>query len=451
MAKTIKLKKGYDIKVLGTPEAKIAATHHPNTYAIKPTDFIGIAPIPKLLVEVGTHVKAGEPIFFNKKTPDVLYVSPVSGILSEIRRGPKRSIAEVVIKADAKVQFKSLGMMRISSASRNDIIKHMLATGCWPFLRQRPFNVIADPTKTPKNIFISCFDTSPLGSDYNFSLKGLVAEFQAGLDVLAKLTDGKVYLGLDGNNTPCDTFEKAKNVEKVSFKGMHPAGCVGVQIHHIAPISVGDIVWTINPNDVVALGRVFNMGKYDTQRVIATGGPCVKNPAYYRTYLGASIDGLFKNNLTQDHVRFISGNILTGSKITKTGFINFYDYSVSVLEEGDEYEMFGWLMPSYARPSVSRTFTSFLTPKKQYNVNTNTHGESRAFAITGVYEKVTPMDILPMQLLKAVLARDFELMEGLGLYEVVEEDLALCEFVCPSKVDVQEILREGMTYVIEQG
>ena len=449
MSKTIKLKKGYDIKIIGTPKKTVHSNFKATTHAVKPTDFIGISPIPKLTVNVGDRVKAGDTLFYDKKKPEILYTAPVSGEIVEIKRGEKRSLAEVVILADEKISYKLFNPIRISSASRGEIVKFLLETGCWPFIRQRPYNVIANPDEQPKNIFISGFKTAPLAPDLGFTLQGQAAAFSAGVSILKKLTKGKVYLGLNPKQDD-KVFAQSKETEVTYFDGPHPAGNVGVHIHHTAPINKGDVVWTIDPQDVILIGRTVNTGKYDTSRLVALGGTPVSQPQYYKTYLGASIKNMVANNLTKDHVRFISGDILTGDKIATDGHVGAFHQQVTVVEEGDNYEFLGWLMPSYARPSVSRTFMSFMKPNKEYDVNTNTHGEHRGFVVTGAYEKVTPMDVLPMQLLKSILYRDFELMEGLGIYEVVEEDLALCEFICPSKTDVQEILREGLDYMREQ-
>lgn len=445
----IKLKKGFDIKIKGKPQQEIFPLNS-RTFAITASDFTGLSPIPKLLVNIGDEVKAGSPLFFDKKHPDNLYVSPVSGEVVEIRRGAKRAIDEVVILADNKMNYLPIEPMRISSASREEVVKHLQSTGCWPFFRQRPFNIIANPNETPRDIFISGFDTAPLAPDLNYVMEGQKDDFQSGIEVLRKLTKGKVYLNLNGSTTASKTFSETKGVEFNSFTGPHPAGCVGVQIHHIAPINKGDIVWTINAQDVLVLGRVFSKGQFNTERLIAVAGPCVAKPAYYKTYIGASVESLVADNLTNEHVRCISGNVLSGKKVERNEHVGFYHQQLSVIEEGDNYEFFGWLLPSYPRPSLSRTFTGFLTPSKEYNVNTNTHGEHRAMVLTGAYEAVTPMDILPMQLLKAILSNDLDLMEGLGIYEVVEEDLALCEFVCPSKTEVQHILREGLEIMQEQ-
>ncbi len=447
MGKNVKLKKGYNINILGTPQKKTEKIHT-RTYAVKPIDYLGLSPIPKLLVQVGDEVKAGDPLFYDKLQPDMLFCAPVSGEVVEVRRGEKRAITEIVILADKQIQFKSLEKIRISSTSREEIVKHLLQNGGWAFLRQRPYNVVADPKDKPKAIFISGFDTAPLAPDMSYVMEGQMGAFQAGLEVLKKLTDGKVHLSLPGSGG--GKIGDAKGVEIHKFSGKHPAGNVGVQIHHIDPINKGEVAWTIDPQNVAVIGRLFDEGRFDTTRLVALAGPVVKEPRYFQTYLGANIEGFAANNLDNDHVRFIGGNVLSGKKIDIKGHLGAFDNLLSVIEEGDRYELFGWLVPNYPRPSASRSFLSALSSKKQFNVNTNSHGEHRAMVLTGQYERVLPMDLYPMQLIKAIMARDFELIEGLGIYEVVEEDLALCEFVCPSKTDMQDILREGLDYMREQ-
>lgn len=447
--KVTKLKRGFDIAIAGRPVKKDAGWLTSPTYAVKPKDFIGMLPIPKMLVEVGDEVKAGDKLFYDKKRPNIFYSAPVSGEVTEIRRAEKRSIAEVIILADAENKYKAFDKVDAKTLDREAIIERLLESGAWPSLRQRPFDVVADPTDSPKAVFISGFDTAPLAANYNFTMAGKTREFQAGVDALGQLAP-KVHLSLDATATPCDTFANVKGVEKHWFKGPHPAGAVGVQIHHIDPVNKGEIVWYLSPDDVVAIGRLFADGEYNTERMVAVGGPEVKKPVYYHTYLGANIENLVKDNLNNDHVRVVSGNVLTGKQIEKNGYLGYFNNNVSVIEEGDFYELLGWLLPGYARPSISPTFPWGFYPNMEFDVNTNTHGEERAFVVTGQYESVTPMDIYPQHLLKAIMARDFEKMEGLGIYEVGEEDLALCEFVCTSKVPVQAILRDGLDYMREQ-
>jgi Na+-transporting NADH:ubiquinone oxidoreductase subunit A len=448
--KVTNLKRGFDVKVAGRAERTVAGDLNSATYSVKPTDFIGMQPIPKMLVEEKQEVKAGDPLFFDKNNPDVLFTAPVSGEVTAIRRGEKRAIIEVVILADKQVSFKDFGKANPNQLSREQIVNRMLESGAWHFLRQRPFDVVANHNDDPKGIFISGFDSAPLAINYNFALDGEIPAFQAGIDALRKLTSGNVHLSLNAAQKPADTYLLAQGVEKHWFKGAHPAGTVGVQIHHIAPVAKGEVAWHINPHDVVILGRLFTEGRYNTQGLVAVAGPEVAKPQYYKAYKGANVGALVNGNLKKEHVRFISGNVLTGTGVTATDHLGAYDRVVSVVEEGDFYEFIGWMLPSYARPSLSPTFPWGAFSGMEYDVNTNTHGEERAFVMTGQYEEVLPMDIYPQQLLKAIMARDFEKMEGLGIYEVGEEEFAICEFVCTSKQPVQAILRDGLDYMREQ-
>ena len=445
----IKLSRGFDIKLLGRAEKKVLQVETPSRYAIKPTDILGIGPIPKLNVEVGSRVKAGESLFFDKQRPRIQFCSPVSGEVVSINRGAKRAITEVVVQADREVQYHPFEVPNLDAAAREDLVELLLRSGAWVLIRQRPFNVLPDPDIIPRDIFISCFDTAPLAPDQNVLMEGKEEDFQAGLSVLQKLTSGRVHLGVSAASS--DVFTKAKGVNITSFSGAHPAGNVGVHIHHVAPINKGETLWTIKPQDVAIIGRLFLKGIFDAKRTVVLTGSEVNQHGYFQTLVGACVEPAIKGHLSKDDVRVISGNVLTGSRINRDGFLGLFDDQITVIETGDRPEFFGWLFPSYPRPSLSRTFTSFLKPSKKYKVNTRTHGCERAFVVTGEYEKVVPMDIYPQYLLKSILYNDFEQMEGLGIYEVVEEDIALCEFVCTSKQPVQHILRSGLDLVRIEG
>ncbi|MBK6903207.1 MAG: Na(+)-translocating NADH-quinone reductase subunit A [Saprospirales bacterium] len=446
----IRLRKGYNILLDGEAAPKVEATKEVKTYALQPPNFPGMSPIPKLLVEEGQIVKAGDPLFFEKLHPDVQYVAPVSGEVIATRRGPKRAITEIVILADKQIQYRELEAFDYNNRSREDLVRFLLANGGWPHIRQRPFNVLASTDEVPANIFISTFDTAPLAPDLNHAVNGREKAFQTGLDVLGKLTSGKVYLGLNAAGAPAKAFTEAKNVELRWFKGKHPAGNVGVQIHHVEPISPQRRVWTLGVQDVITLGGMFSERRYNAERVVALTGSELTDPKYVRTYLGANLSELLGGNTKGENLRVISGDVLSGEKKDPAQFLNFYDDQITVAQEGNYYEMFGWLLPLKLRPSVSRTFPNFLLPGFRFRADTNTHGEKRAFVMTGQYEEVLPMDIFPQYLFKAILASDFEKMEGLGIYELVEEDVALCEFVCTSKQPLQEILRQGLDMMQEQ-
>ncbi len=448
MSKSIRLKKGFDISIAGKANSTVVEADQPETFAIKPTNFHGILR-PKLTVAVGDNVKAGTPILFDKKNERVKHVAPVSGEIVDIKRGEKRKLLEVVILADKQIEyekFKSHSVSELASLSKEQVIEQMLEGGVWPHLIQRPYGIIAEADASPKAIFISAFDSHPLAPDYNLLYKGQDQYFQAGLDVLKKLTPGTLHLNVNAKSEVAPIFEHAKNVQINKFSGPHPAGNVGIQIHHLDPINKGELVWTIQPQGVIQIGKLFLEGKHDASKTIALTGSEVKTPQYYKTYTGASIKKFVANNLNSDHVRFITGNVLTGEKIDADGHIGFFDNQVTVIPEGDYYELFGWIKPTTDKISFQRAFglLSFLNPNKEFVADTNNRGQERAFVQTGVFEQVLPMDVLPTHLIKSILAQDFDEMEALGIYEVVEEDLALCEFVDVSKHDIQDIIREGL-------
>ena len=445
MSKEIRLKKGLTINLVGEADKVYASVKPTDNYVVKPTDFHGLTP--KLTVKVGDKVKAGTPLFFDKYNDKVNFCSPVSGEITAIVRGEKRRILEVVIKADAEILYESFTTANATDLSREQIIDGMLKAGVWPFLRQKPYDVVANPTDMPKAIFISAFNSAPLTIDNDFALYGMDEFFQKGLDYIVKLTNGKTHLNIDGNTNPSKVFTEAKGVEINKVSGPHPAGNVGVQMHHIDPINKGEIVWYLEPQDVIAIARLFTEGKYDVSRIIAIGGSQISKPRYYRTIAGASVANLLADNLKEGDNRVISGDVLTGQQINADGNLGFYHTTVTVIEEGKEQEFLGWMMPGLDKFSASKTFLSWLSPSKKYKLNANMHGEERAYVMTGEYEKVLPMDIYPTHLIKACMIEDIELMENLGIYEVAPEDLALCEFVCTSKMEVQSIIRHGLDLV----
>ena len=434
--------------------APIVAELEPaDTVSIKPTDFQGLY-MPKVLVKEGDTVKAGTPLFHDKKHETFMFTSPVSGEVVEVKRGEKRKLLEITILADRKNEFESFKKYSISDlthAKPDELKAQLLRSGAWANLVQRPYGLVADPSATPKAIHISAFDSSPLGPEYSILFRAQDQFFQAGIDVLKKLTKGAVHVNIHASMEIATVFSQVKNADLNKFSGKHPAGCVGVQIHHIDPINKGDVVWTINPFGVIQIGKLFLHGVLDASKVIAVTGSEVKKPQYYRTAVGASVKKFLANNLYSENVRVVSGNVLSGTNIGKEGHIGFFDNQITVIPEGDKHEFLGWILPSTSKLSFSRAFglMSFLAPNKEYKLDSNTHGEPRAFVETGVFERVTPMDIYPVQLIKSILANDVDEMEELGIYEVIEEDLALCEFVDVSKHNVQKILRDGIDLMRE--
>lgn len=439
MAEIIKIRRGLDIKLLGRAENILNKPSTSGLFAVKPTDFTGL--IPKLIVKPGDPVKVGSPLFSDKSHPEIVFVSPVSGKVSDIRRGEKRKILAVEMESDTQDEAIQFPQVNISTLTREKAKEMLLAGGLWPFIRQRPYNVLANPGSSPKSIFISFFDSSPLAPDLGFILRDSIIELQAGIDILKKLTDGPVHASLKKGD---ETFSSLKGVQFHYFDGPHPSGNPGIQIHHIDPVNKGDIIWVVKPQDVLTIGRFFLEGKLDCTVIVALTGSQVLNPAYYILKRGASVSGMVKENIKPGESRYISGNVLTGTTIHKEDYLGFYDNQVTVIAEGKYFDFLGWALPGFHKFSTSRSYFSWLRPSRTYSLDTNLKGGHRAFVMTGEYEKVLPMDIYPVQLLKAILAENIDKMEQLGIYEVVEEDLALCEFVCTSKTDVQAILRKGL-------
>lgn len=447
MSRVVKLRKGLNIELKGTAEKVLGKLPMSETYAVKPSDFPGLTP--RLSVKQGDVVKAGTPVFYDKYAPEVVYVSPVSGVVESVNRGDRRKLLEVVIKPDEEQVSEKFEITDDVLKNREQIIELMLKAGYWAFVKQRPYGIVANPKDMPKAIFVSGFDSAPLTLDTDFLLSGQIDHFQNGIDILKKLTTGKVHLSLNIADSG-SKLNKVKNAEITLFSGKHPAGNVGVQIHHINPINKGDIVWTMDAQHVAMLGRFFATGQYSAEKIIAVCGSHIKRPQYLRVISGASLTVLHDQVTDPGHVRYISGNVLTGTNVGASGYLGFYSNRVSVIPEGDHYEFAGWAAPRFNKFSASKSYFSWLTPGKKYDLDTNLNGGERAFVVTHQYEKVLPMDILPVYLLKAILAEDIDKMEQLGIYEVIEEDLALCEFVCTSKTEVQAIIRDGINLMIKE-
>ncbi len=441
MVNTIRIKKGLNINLQGEAKKEISSIDA-GYYAIKPTDFIGV--FPRLLVKEGDNVKAGTPLFINKYHENIIFTSTVSGVIEEISRGDKRVLEEIRIKSGEEPEYEDFGISDTSEISREAIIEKLLKSGAWPMIRQRPYTIIANPMDMPKGIYVSGFDTAPLAPDYTMIVKESEYDFQAGIDILAKLAGSPIKLGLPAGKID---FPKVSNTDISYFDGPHPAGNVGIQIHKTNPINKGDIVWVVNLQDVIIIGRLFTKGIYDTSVIIPLCGSEVKDAKYFKTYKGASVRAMAKGNLNEGAIRMISGNVLTGTRIKSDGYLGFYQNQFTVIPEGNYHEFLGWALPGLNKFSFSRSFFSYLTPNRKYHFDTNFHGAERAYVMTGQYEKVFPMDIYPMQLIKACLAENIELMENLGIYEVDEEDFALVEFIDTSKTEIQHIIRKGLDLI----
>lgn len=448
MSNVIRIKKGLDIKLKGEAEKITVSPENVDTVVISPLDFHGS--VPKLSVNIGDNVKAGTPLFYDKLRPSVQFTSPVSGEVIEINRGEKRKILSIRVLADKTTEYVDFGKADPLSLSREEIIDRITRSGVWPAIKQRPFDVIANPEHAPKSVVISAFDSAPLAPDMDFVVHGCGNEFQTGLNALSKLAPA-VFLNVHASRTKSEIFLKAKNVTINTFDGPHPSGNVGVQIHLTQPINKGETVWTMHPQDVVILGRLFTEGRYNATKVVALTGSEIVKRRYVKVISGAPVKNIIDGNYTPDkELRIIGGNVLTGNHIHETGNLGYYHNQLTVIPEGKEPELFGWLLPGLNKFSASKTFFSWLTPSKQYSLDTSQHGEDRAFVVTGEYEKVFPMNIYPVYLLKSILANDIEQMENLGIYEVAPEDFALCEFVCTSKINSQEIVRKGLDMLMEE-
>jgi len=448
MSKDIRIKKGLNINLVGAAEQTTSKAVLSNVYALNLNDFHGITP--KMLVKAGAEIKAGEPLFYNKNLAEMQFVSPVSGELVEIVRGARRRILTLKILADKEQSYHTSKTFDVEAASADAVRAALLNSGCWPFLKQRPYDIIANPDSTPKAIFISAYATAPLAADMDYVLKGKEAELQAAVSALGKLTPGKIHVSLGKkSNSPLAGLE---GVTLHHVSGPHPSGLVGTQINKIDPISKGEMVWTISPQDLVIIGEFLLTGKFNAERTIALAGSSVKTPKYYTTKIGAEIATfLYASGVKEEKFRLINGDVLTGSATSPDGHLGFYNATVTAIPEGDDYEFFGWNKPVFNKISSTRALTfSWLNKNKKYDLDTNTNGEHRAFVVTGRYEEVFPLDIYPLQLLKACMVKDLDEMEQLGLYEVAPEDFALTEFICISKQPHQQIIREGLDLMYQE-
>ncbi len=445
MSTDIKIKKGLTIKLKGTASKEIETASRSQIFTIYPTNFHGIKP--KLTIKVGVKVLAGDALFYAKSNKEMKFTSPVSGEITDIIRGAKRKILALTIKADTTDTYKDFGVKSVSNLNEEQTKQALLESGAWAFINQRPYDTLANPNDAPKAIFVSGFDSAPLAADALFALQGKEKAFQTGIDVLDKLTEGKVHLSIQGNSF-------LNNITGVSIHkvtGKHPAGNVGVQISKINPINSGDRVWTVNAQDVAIIGNLFLTGKFDVTRVVALAGSEVKNPKYYQVKPGTALADFTKDKLASDKVRIINGNPLTGSIAKLNDSLSFNSNEVTVLPEGGKQRFMGWLpFVGNSLHSVSRTSFSFLSPNKEYAPNTLLNGEERAFVETGNMEKVMPIDIFPLQLLKAAMVGDIDRMESLGIYEVAPEDFALIDYTSSSKIEAQDIIRQALDLMMEE-
>ncbi len=442
MASVIKLRKGLDINLKGKAATEFLSVKEPGFYALIPDDFHGVTP--KVVVKEQEYVMAGGPLFIDKNHPEVKFVSPVSGVVTSVERGARRKVMSITVQAAEEQDYEEFGKKDVALLNGNQVKAALLEAGIFAFFKERPYQVVANPTILPKAIFVSAFDSSPLAPDFEFALKGEETNFQTGLDALAKIA--KTYLSIRVDQKSA-ALTQAKNVTVTAFDGPHPAGNVGVQINHLDPINKEEVVWTIGAQEVIFIGRLFNTGRIDFTRTVALTGSEVIQTGYCKLKTGALLTGVFSGNVHKEiDLRYISGNVLTGKKISPNGFLGAFDNQLTVIPEGDDiHEILGWIMPRFDQFSVSRSYFSWLMgKKKEYVLDARVKGGHRHMIMSHEYDRVLPMDIMPEHLIKAIIAGDIDRMEQLGIYEVAPEDFALCEFVCSSKMELQRIVREGL-------
>ena len=421
----------------GIPSDETSSNILPEKVSLSPQQFRGIKP--KLVVREGDKVKTGSPLFFDKLKPEVKWASPSSGVVTSIHFGARRIIEKIEISVEDKKpeSYKSFSSSELNAADREAVMKNILDACIFPLIRQRPFNKVANPNDVPRDIFVSAYNTAPLSVNVSKVIQNNKDQFQAGLTALSKLTDGSVYLT---SQKPME-FD---NVTNVTIEGPHPAGNVGIQIHHIKPINPGEVIWTVNAQHVITIGKLFQNGQYDPGCIVSIGGSGSSNPQTVRALTGSSIGSLLKDQLLNGSQRIISGDVLTGKRVSSGDYLGFYDSSVAIINDDVKRPFLGMLAVGSSSTKYSLTNTFLSTGTKEFDFTTSQNGELRAIVPLNAWEKMLPMDILPNPLYRAILAQDIEEMEQLGIWECDDEDFALCSFACPSKIDVGSVIRDGL-------
>ena len=434
MAKVIKLRKGLDVKLKGIASLETATVSCPGEYALVPDDFVGVKP--KVVVKEGDSVKAGDALFVDKLHPEVKFVSPVSGTVSQVERGDRRKLLSIRVKADKEQVAREFDV-------KGDVKALLMESGLFAFFRSRPYDVVANPDDKPKAIFVTAFNSMPLSQDFAYVVKGQEQDFQAGITALSKLA--RVELGISKAET---MLADVKDCQVTIYDGPAPAGNVGVQINHTSPINKGEVVWTLSGEEVLFIGRLLRTGKVDLTRTIALAGSEVKAPKYYKVKVGQQLTTLLSGNVVEAKYsqRIINGNVMTGFKTTADSYLAAHATEVNIIPEGDDVDEFmGWISPFRLKQfSTSRSYWSWLCPKKEYTLDARVKGSERHIIVGGEYDKVFPMDIYAGFLIKAIITGDIDRQEALGIYEVAPEDFAIAEFVDSSKLELQRIVREGL-------
>jgi len=446
----IRIRKGLDLPISGIPLQQILPSATPRHVAIMGDDYIGMRPT--MLVQEGDSVTKGQALFEDKKNPGVLFTAPASGTVVAIHRGERRVLQSVVIRleGDRQREFTRYDVADLPSLTRQAVQAQLLESGLWTALRTRPFSKTPVPGTVPAAIFVTAMDTNPLSVDPQPLILAQRQAFDAGLTLLTHLTDGKVHV-CQANGGKLGGHSQGK-VTFNTFAGPHPAGLPGTHIHFLEAVSLTKQVWHLNYQDVIAIGKLFTTGELYTDRVIALGGPQMRNPRLVRTCLGADINDLLVDETLEGENRHISGSVLSGRHaVGAHAYLGRFHLQISVVKEGREKELFGWVMPGKEKFSVTRTTLGHFLRNKLFNFSTDTHGGERAMVPIGNYERVMPLDILPTLLLRDLLAGDTDSAQALGCLELDEEDLALCTYVCPGKYEYGPVLREVLTRIEQEG
>ncbi|HEN3250244.1 TPA: Na(+)-translocating NADH-quinone reductase subunit A [Yersinia enterocolitica] len=446
----IKIKKGLDIPIAGAPAQIIEEGPTIHHVALLGEEYVGMRP--SMLVQEGDWVKKGQALFEDKKNPGVMFTAPASGKVSAIHRGERRVLQSVVIEIDGdeQVSFEHYEESSLNQLSDEQVQRHLLASGLWTALRTRPFSKTPVPNSRPRAIFVSAMDTQPLAANPQVIIAAESDAFNHGLTILARLTEGKVHVC----HAPGQAVASYQNAQVTynEFSGPHPAGLVGTHIHFLEPVSLNKTVWHVGYQDVIAIGKLFTRGELWTDRIVSLAGPQVEQPVLLRTRLGASLSELTAGRLKEGDNRIISGSVLSGTAFSAThGYLGRFHHQVSVIREGREKELFGWVMPGRDKYSITRTTLGHFFKHKLFAFSTDMHGGERAMVPIGNYERVMPLDILATHLLRDLLAGDTDSAAALGCLELDEEDLALCTFVCPGKYEYGPVLRDILTKIEQEG
>ena len=445
------IKKGLDLPLAGAPAQSITDANPTSSVAVLGNDYLGMKPT--MLVEEGQSVKLGQPLFSDKKNPGVHFTSPASGTVKSIKRGAKRILQAVIIELDGddEITFQSYKQSQLASLSRDDVKKNLLDSGLWAALRTRPYSKSPSTNSSPQSIFVTAIDTNPLAADPDIIIQEYAVDYANGLTILSHLTDGHVFVCQSPDSATVNN--NASNIETHTFSGPHPAGLAGTHIHLVDPVSANKIAWQINYQDVIAIGKLFTSGRVWVERIISLAGPLVNNPRLLRTRLGAKTEDIVRNEVQHVQSRVISGSVLHGHTATNwAGYLGRFHQQISVISDSDEREFFGWIKPiGKNKFSALNVFLSKLLGKTNLNLTTSQNGSPRAMVPVGVFEMVMPLDILPTQLLRALVVKDTDAAQALGCLELDEEDLALCSFVCSGKFDYAPMLRANLTQIEKEG